>query len=283
MEGNTNISQIDILKNRAKNLVNEDPEKTEELLAELRDQVTREEGLKVPEDRAFYLRFLRAGLSKPSDGLEIIKNYFLLRKNHFKYFKSATNLEKVTREVFSQQINAMLPNRDELGRRIYVFRPGRWNPDKISFEEVFCAGYLLSELVVREEETQISGLVTITDASGFGWKHMRAIGLDDGKNLAKFFNISFPLWVRQSHIINTPRVFNLLFSMLGPFCSENVRNNVVFHSSETTLRNYFSGGRILPSDLGGTGELGMMDNSQNVEELRHLQPYFTEILSYGYV
>ena len=27
--------------------------------------------------------------------------------------------------------------------------------------------------------------------------------------------------------------------MLGPFCSENVRNNVVFHSSETTLRNYF--------------------------------------------
>ena len=27
--------------------------------------------------------------------------------------------------------------------------------------------------------------------------------------------------------------------MLGPFCSENVRNNVVFHSSETTLRNHF--------------------------------------------
>lgn len=57
------------------------------MLAELRDLVTKEEGLKVPEDRAFYLRFLRAGLSKPRDGVEIIKNYFLLRKNHFKYFK----------------------------------------------------------------------------------------------------------------------------------------------------------------------------------------------------
>ena len=40
-------------------------------------------------------------------------------------------------------------------------------------------------------------------------------------------------------LIQLYRVFNLLFSMLGPFCSENVRNNVVFHSSETTLRNYF--------------------------------------------
>ena len=44
-----------------------------------------------------------------------------------------------------------------------------------------------------------------------------------------------------------------------------------------------SGGRILPSDLGGTGDLGVMDNSQNVEEIRKLQSYFTDILSYGYV
>ena len=53
--------------------------------------------------------------------------------------------------MFSQQINGMLPDRwelervklkyysegrhflfrDELGRRIYVFRPGRWDPDKV--------------------------------------------------------------------------------------------------------------------------------------------------------
>ena len=44
-----------------------------------------------------------------------------------------------------------------------------------------------------------------------------------------------------------------------------------------------SGGRILPSDLGGTGELGPVDNSENVEGLRELQSYFTDILSYGYV
>ena len=67
--------------------VNEDPEKTEERIQEMKDLVTKEEGLKVPDDRAFYLRFLRAGLNNPKDGLDIIKNYFLLRKNHFKYFK----------------------------------------------------------------------------------------------------------------------------------------------------------------------------------------------------
>ena len=31
---------------------------------------------------------------------------------------------------------------------------------------------MLSELVIREEETQIAGLVSITDATGFGLKHV---------------------------------------------------------------------------------------------------------------
>ena len=44
---------------------------------------------------------------------------------------------------------------------------------------------------------------------------------------------------------------------------------------------FSSGGKILPSDLGG--ELGVMDNSQNVAELRHLQSDLTDLLSCGYV
>ena len=57
-------------------------------------------------------------------------------------------------------------DRDGLGRRVYVFRPGRWDPERIPFTDVqytcdeiqcnravqvFCCGYLLSELVAREQ------------------------------------------------------------------------------------------------------------------------------------
>jgi len=112
---------------------------------------------------------------------------------------------------------------------------------------------------------------------------LRAIGVEDGKNLAAFFNICFPLWLRQSHVVNTPRLFSMLMSMVRPFISENVANNVVFHTNDlSTLRNYFSGD-ILPSDLGGTGAMGPMDNSHNVQQLREMQNYFTDILQYGYV
>ena len=88
----------------------------------------------------------------------------------------------------------------------------RWDPDKIALQDLFCAGYMLCEMVVREEETQvftwrtnpcavtkfvfhslnaqIAGIVSITDASGFGFKHLRAIGLEDGKNMVKFNVVS---------------------------------------------------------------------------------------------
>ena len=89
----------------------------------------------------------------------------------------------------------------------------RWDPDKIALQDLFCAGYMLCEMVVREEETQvftwrtnpcavtkfvfhslnaqIAGIVSITDASGFGFKHLRAIGLEDGKNMVKFCCLLF--------------------------------------------------------------------------------------------
>ena len=44
----------------------------------------------------------------------------------------------------------------------------------------------------------------------------------------------------------------------------------------------FFSGDILPSDLGGTGEMGPMDNSHNVEGLRDMAGYFRDILNYGY-
>ena len=38
--------------------------------------------------------------------------------------------------------------------------------------------------------SQIAGIVSITDASGFGFKHLRAIGLEDGKNMVRKVVIS---------------------------------------------------------------------------------------------
>ena len=70
-----------------------------------------------------------------------------------------TNLDKFPMWLIWQQIcgfangNVGLTNLDKLKNvEKLVFR---WDPDKISLQDLFCAGYMLCEMVVREQETQV--------------------------------------------------------------------------------------------------------------------------------
>jgi hypothetical protein len=47
-------------------------------------------------------------------------------KDHPTYFENC--LPSQLDKVFAEQINTMTESRDEYGRRVYIFRPGRWNP-----------------------------------------------------------------------------------------------------------------------------------------------------------
>ena len=173
---------------RAHDILGEDPESRDELIEELKELVESEENLVVPNEDKFYLMFLRGGMMSPKNSFAIMENYFRLRKDYPKYFRSSTELALMEQNVFSQKIHCVLPFRDQHGRRTYVVRPGLWDPDKVPFEDVFCAEYMLSELIIKEERTQIAGVVCIVDASGFGFRQLRAMGIEDSINSSNFLN-----------------------------------------------------------------------------------------------
>ena len=104
-----NEEEKNVWLERAKQLLNEDPEMTDERIDKLRELVNQEEGLKVPDERSFYLKFLRAGLNDPHQAFNIMKNYF--SKNYRKYFESSLDFDKIVETTFKQEINCMLPHR----------------------------------------------------------------------------------------------------------------------------------------------------------------------------
>ena len=75
---------------RALEVLGENSEKREELMKELKGLIKNEEDMKVPESEKFYLKFLRSGLMSPSAGLEVMRNYFMLKKNQARYFQVKT-------------------------------------------------------------------------------------------------------------------------------------------------------------------------------------------------
>ena len=97
----------------------------------------------------FWLMVLRSGGMDPYEAYKVLKNYLRMIKEDSQYFNASYSTSKLE-FVFGQQIQKMLDHRDQYGRRVITYRAGQWNPDKIHFNDVFCGGYALCELVAME-------------------------------------------------------------------------------------------------------------------------------------
>ena len=87
---NTEDKELEpVWKERAKEILGENLEDRQELISDLKQLVKKEKNLKVPESEHFFLMFLRSGLMNPTAGLGVMKNYFLLKKNHPEYFEAS--------------------------------------------------------------------------------------------------------------------------------------------------------------------------------------------------
>ena len=139
-------------------------------------------------DKLFLLKFLRAGNHDIHAATKILENYILQIRNNPKYYSSCLHPERI-KLVFKEKIYTMLLHRDEFGRRVFIHRPGQWNPSNVSFTDCYCVTYMLSEMIALEEKTQIVGCTVITDGKNIGLKQLTSMGIDDIKNCAQFIQV----------------------------------------------------------------------------------------------
>ena len=127
-------------------------------------------------EKYFWLKILRAGGMDVESAWKVMINYINLLNNNPAYFTKAHPPAKLDLTYQQQvitsynyvhllchlqlqgvsfQIHNVLEHRDQHGRRIYIFRPGHWDPDKISLQDMFCGGYAMSEMIAMETKYAI--------------------------------------------------------------------------------------------------------------------------------
>jgi len=266
----------------AERLLKEDPRERAEKVASFRAAISAEPSLKnrmgfnnLPMDKGtegLMVRFLRSGSWKVEEALKILMAYCSLGEEYQVYVEKA--VPSGLDSVWKKRLNTMCEKRDGHGRRVYIFRLGKWDPDTLPVEEFYASAYVLLELVAREVKTQIAGVTVIADINGFSFKHIRNLGIDQIRCIAAFLTGGFPLWFRRIHVVNYPRIFNVLFNMMGPFLNERIRSNIIFHGSDLSDLHKEVAPEILPSDLGGSGDL---DNTAAVATAKQLDEHYKEL------
>lgn len=93
------------------------------------------------------------------------------------------------RPQLDKRFASVCKSRDQLGRRIFVFRAGKWNPDETTLDDIFrCNLYILQRLAM-EPESQLNGIVAIVDMAGMPLSRARLFTADHAKKIAQLLNV----------------------------------------------------------------------------------------------
>jgi len=266
----------------AREVINEDKEEREEKISEFLKACREDEFLakwRVPEDkdrwekRERLIKFLRAGAWDVEAALQVLRNYLESGILYTSIVK--LSIPKELDVVWSRKLNTVPEYRDVYGRRIYIYRPGSWNPDEVSVDQLFASAYTMFELIAEEVKTQLAGVTCVVDMYGFGFKQLRNIGIEQVKCMTGFMAGSFPIWVRRIHIVNNPRLFGVLHNMMKPFLDDRVKDNMIFHGSDYTELHKEVPPFLLPPTMGGQQKV---NNDRCVQLMKERNDIYVEIM-----
>ncbi|XP_052239478.1 alpha-tocopherol transfer protein-like isoform X4 [Dreissena polymorpha] len=199
---------------QAEEELNEKPQWRSRDIQALRDMVLKKPELKIRTDDAFLLRFLRAKKFDYDRAFNLLVRHYEMKADE-KNKSLFLNLRPASiKHVLEAGVTGVLPHRDKLGRRVIMFRPGRWDPSKYPIDDIFRTNFL-----------------TLTTL------------LED----------CFPMRFKGIHYLNEPAVFDYIFAIMKPFLKEKILSRVHFHGNKYHELKEYIDEEHLPSDYGGQG------------------------------
>nr|XP_023025585.1 alpha-tocopherol transfer protein-like [Leptinotarsa decemlineata] len=204
--------------------LHETPDIFKRELAALRRMVENDTNLAVPNYDQFLVRFLRARKFDSKKAFHMLQRYFLMKIRCPELF--GCPLPSQCSHIFDLQAQNLLPQRDRLGRRIFMIRVDNFDSNKVTIDEIFRTNVLALEHIVREAETQIAGIVVILDMAGLSLQHAKFFTPYYARKMVELVQETFPLRFKGFHIVNEPFYFDAVVAVLKPFLKEKIRKRV---------------------------------------------------------
>ncbi|XP_066292209.1 alpha-tocopherol transfer protein-like [Branchiostoma lanceolatum] len=269
------------LQEKAETELNEKPLRRDHDIQALRAMINARPDLNARTDDGFLLRFLRARKFDRDRAFKLLENYYQVRVGTPEIFENF--LPSRIRHVLDKGVVAALPGKDREGRKVIIFRPGRWNPGDWPIYDNVRAVILSLELLLEEDETQVSGLIFVQEESGVTMRHAYQVGLSYARTIAKIFQDAFPVRVRGVHLVNESFLVDAIFAIIRPFLKDKLKKRIQLHGSVYETLHELTGTWVLPTELGGDGgPLGEMAKDWT-EKLIRFEDRMVEYNKFGMV
>lgn len=196
-----------------------------------------------------------------------LENLFILKLKYPHYYEcsDSAKLLEINLAMADAGFLYSLPERDELGRLVFICRFGRRDPDKFSIADIF--RFFRAAIMTWSiyPETQIAGCSMIFDMADVGVKHLYSpqdikATMDILKNFAA---------MRQKcyMVLNVNKFAASMIELFKTVLSEKMKSRLHVAASYEDMFEHVKPKSILPANYGGTSSLS---ESQMIEEFKKL-------------
>ncbi|CAH1786088.1 unnamed protein product [Owenia fusiformis] len=220
---------------KAKEELHEDPKERDAAVDQFRQWIKQQPHYSVCTDTNFLLQFLRR--CKFSQ-LEARTMFDIFHSKIYNLIPSwMCNIDTKTsamKKLFRDMPMVLLPDRDSEGRRIILWRAGGYQTGKdcgYTNEDLF--GYVgcLFMCMMREEVTQVNGVVILQDGTGQTLKHTTFFGIENVKNGPGLFYNNFPARIKDVFMYNMGTVMEAFMAIIWPFISNKIKERFSYYSN----------------------------------------------------
>ncbi|XP_050724980.1 retinol-binding protein pinta-like isoform X2 [Eriocheir sinensis] len=163
------------LLQRAKDEINEDPDRREADIEHIRDWLRHQPHINARMDDWTILRFLRGCKFSLERTKEKLDMFYTCKSLCPEWYKNRDPQDKKLRSILELGIMLPLPGHDQLGRKVLFGRWGIYDPKMVSMDELIKTTSMFIDVMLDEDElSSITGYVMLGDCTGLTVSH--AIG-----------------------------------------------------------------------------------------------------------
>uniref|UniRef100_A0A1B6DLZ3 CRAL-TRIO domain-containing protein n=2 Tax=Clastoptera arizonana TaxID=38151 RepID=A0A1B6DLZ3_9HEMI len=233
--------------------LNEDPERRQQDLLHIKTWLKKQRHLCPRTDDQWLLTFLRGckfSLAKTKQKLE---TYYTMRTALPEFFSNRDPHLPQLQQIMNLGMCFPLPEPDNLGRRVFFFRIGVSDPNKMKLVDFFKLNYMNMDIVLAEDDRAIiCGDVTIIDLQGITLAHATQLQPALIKRAVVCYQEAYPIRPQSINVINIPAAFESVLTFIMGFIKDELKQRIVIHpKNDLSLLYQTIPQKILPIEYGG--------------------------------
>uniref|UniRef100_H2ZHQ2 CRAL-TRIO domain-containing protein n=1 Tax=Ciona savignyi TaxID=51511 RepID=H2ZHQ2_CIOSA len=205
----------------------------------------------ISDDDGFILRFLRARKFDIKRALQVLQNYHAIRKDFRECFELVENPSRL-KHVMDTGIMYAAEGKVASGESVIIYRPAVVSQE-VKVHELLAYGVLCAEELLKDEEYQICGSITVDDLSKFNLRILAQFSLYGAKRMNQVWQDAMPIRMKTIYILNEGRLFDCIFALMRPFMKAKTKSRLRVCGNDYKLMHDEIPKTMLPPCLGGTG------------------------------